>query len=200
MLRSFIDQNGNIQYFPNYNLDIPTTTLNYVPLSPFGLPQPFLNPMYTPTKEIYTPSYTLYPRPDVFPIGFVSSSRNISDVNNDPELRKKITKYIYEKYKTVWLPFSFIKLQRYLINKDDVITVIKNINEYEQTTSNDNTKINYILDTIFGKHELLVFLDKFISANNANWYDLKSKFLDQIKYDLYNKIKNHMKKIVLNKL
>ena len=114
-------------------------------------------------------------------------------------------RYFFHKYSTIWLPFSYIKLQKYLISVDSNINFIKNINDYNKEISIEqkiipSEKIDFIIDNIFGKHELLVFLDKFVRINNLNWYDLKTKYSDKIKSDLYDKLKNHMKKIVIKQL
>jgi hypothetical protein len=122
------------------------------------------------------------------------------DVNNDPQLRKRMVDYFYHKFKQSWLPFSYIKIQKFLTNKDGKIELIKNVDEYEKNTGNDDNKIDFIIKNIFGKHQIVVFLDKFVNANNLNWYDLKNKHSDRIKYELYHKLKNHFKKIVLNEI
>ena len=180
MLRTFVDINGNIQY------------------TPFGS---YTNNPYTNSLLISTPTYSddvnsvigynLFPRP------IFRTNPSYSNVNNDPELRKRVTRYFYEKFVTVWLPFTFIKLQKYLKNENGEIIFIKTISDYEKDIKNDDKKIEFILDNIFSKHELLVFLDKFVNKNNANWYDLKTKYADKIKSELYDKLKNHMKKIVI---
>ena len=182
MLRTFIDLNGNIQYIPN--------TSDYTNSI-------YANSFYTNNliqNNLLDPISYYAPRP----IFYTNSS--IVDVNDDPDLRKKICRNIYDKYVNVWLPFSFTKLQKYLINTDGDINFIKNMKEYEQEEKIDDLKIDFILNNVFGKHEVVKFLDKFVRNNNVNWYDLKSKHMDSIKEELYNKLKNHMKKIVIEKL
>jgi len=182
MLRTFIDFNGNIQYIPN--------TSDYT--NSF-----YANSLYTNDliQNNLLDSISYYsPRP----IFYTNSS--VVDVNDDPELRKKISRYIYDKYINVWLPFSFIKIQKYLTNTNGEINFIKNMKEYEQGENNDDLKIDFILENIFGKHEMIRFLDKFVRINNVNWYDLKTKHIGTIKDELYNKLKNHMKKIIIDKL
>ena len=94
---------------------------------------------------------------------------------------------------------SFTKLQKYLKNTNGEITFIKTIDDYEKKIVNDDAKVEFILENIFSKHELLVFLDKYVNKNNVNWYDLKTKHLENIKSELYDKLKNHMKKIIMKK-
>ena len=196
MIRTIINPNGNIEYLPNISNQ--SLVLNRMPfLTPIIDPYSNSSIIITPDPESETDSYTIFPRSIYQPSLY--NPRSILDVNNDPELRRRITKYFYEKYKNIWLPFSFIKLQKYLKNEEGKINFIKNINEYDAKIVNDDLKIDFILDNILGKHELLKFLDKFVRTYNVNWYDLK-KYTDKIKYELYDKIKNHMKKIVIRKL
>jgi hypothetical protein len=202
MFRTFINSNGNIEYIP-----INSFTQNNITINPYYqniIPEPiYTNDPYSNSSLIINTesdnySFSAYPKP----ISYNSSSY---DVNNDPELRKKVVRYFFDKYSTTWLPFSFIKLQKYLVSSNDNIEFIKNINDYNKETIIEKNiipsdKIDFIIDNIFGKHELLVFLDKFVRINNVNWYDLKTKYNDKIKSDLYDKLKNHMKKIVIKQL
>lgn len=195
MFRTFVDINGNIQYVPNVTYPIPTPNAGI--FEPVYLNDPYSNssliitPTYSDSDDKSIIGYNVFPRTNLY------SNSTLSDVNNDPELRKKVVKYLYEKFATVWLPFSFIKLQRYLKNTNGEITFIKTIGDYEKELVNDDKKIEFILENIFSKHELLVFLDKFVNVNNVNWYDLKTKHIEKIKTQLYDKLKNHMKKIVV---
>jgi hypothetical protein len=201
MLRTFIDPNGNLQYVPP-NL----FTQNQIApiIQPFLYNDPYSNSSLIITSDTNSQndsynSFSAFPRPI-----FYNNSTSY-DVNNDPELRKRTVRYFFEKYSTVWLPFSFTKLQKYLVSSNNTVNFISNINEYDKESVNENKnipsdKIEFIIDNVFGKHELLVFLDKFVRNNNVNWYDLKTKHSDKIKSDLYDKLKNHMKKIVIKQI
>jgi hypothetical protein len=202
MFRTFINSNGNIEYIP-----INSFTQNNITINPYYqniIPEPiYTNDPYSNSSLIINTesdnySFSAYPKP----ISYNSSSY---DVNNDPELRKKVVKYFFHVYSTTWLPFSFTKLQKYLTLSNGNISFIKNINEYnKETTVEKNVvpadKLDFIIDNVFGKHELLVFLDKFVRVHNVNWYDLKTKHYDKVKTELYDKLKNHMKKIVIKQL
>lgn len=204
MLRTYLDINGNVQYAPfssgylNYNIinDIYYPSIIQDPYSNSSIIVK-KNPdiIYTTESESPLNIITVIPRTTYL------SSNTTLDVNNDPDLRKRISSTIYDKYKNVWLPFSFIKLQKYLKNENGKIDFIKNMSDYDNNkTDNDDLKIDFILDNVFGKHEVVKFLDKFVRNYNVNWYDLKTKHIDKIKNDLYDKIKNHLKRIVIDKL
>ena len=195
MLRTFVDINGNIQYVP-YNAY--TNNVNNIYFNdPYSNSSLIISPSYSDDDKSNDKSnligYNVLPRPIFY------TNSLVSDVNNDPELRKKVVRYFFEKFATVWLPFTFTKLQKYLKNTNGEITFIKTIDDYEKEIVNDDKKVDFILENIFSKHELLVFLDKFVNKNNVNWYDLKTKHIEKIKSELYDKLKNHMKKIIMKK-
>lgn len=194
MLRTFVDIYGNIQYVP------------FSPYSnqPNGILQPVVyNDPYANSSLVISPDYS----DDNSVIGYNVLPRPIfytnpikSDVNNDPELRKKIVKFFYEKFANIWLSQSWIKLQRYLKVSNGEVTFIKSVSDYDKELINDEKKIEFILENIFSKHELLVFLEKFVNRYNVNWYDLKTKHYEKVKSELYDKLKNHMKKIVMDQI
>ena len=193
MLRSFVDINGNIQYLPfgAYANQINSVFQPVYVNDPYANSSLIVTPTYSDDKDNIT-GYNVFPRPI-----FYTNSNTYSDVNNDPELRKRVVRYFFEKFSTVWLPYSYLKLQKYLKNTNGEISFIKTIGDYDKEVVNDDAKIEFILENVFSKHELLVFLDKFVNKYNVNWYDLKTKHIEKIKSELYDKLKNHMKKIVI---
>ena len=219
MFRTFINQNGNIEYIPINSLSQNTALQpvsfnpyyqNIIPQQPFYLNDPYANSSLIITtseediddQDNQDNQNSLYFSAYQKPVFYNPTSY---DVNNDPELRKKVVKHFFHVYSTTWLPFSFTKLQKYLTLSNGNISFIKNINEYnKETTVEKNVvpadKLDFIIDNVFGKHELLVFLDKFVRVHNVNWYDLKTKHYEKVKTELYDKLKNHMKKIVIKQL
>jgi protoporphyrinogen oxidase len=195
MFNTFIDSNGNVQYIPTVN------TYSQLPII-----NPMINQMINPIiNPIINPFYISDNDSEKSPLSYTSgplilNTKSNLDVNDDPELRIRVTNYFYNKYHNIWLPFSFVKLQKYLINDNDEIKFIKNIDEFEQKKENNDDKVEYIIKNIFGKHEMVKFLDRFVRKRNVNWYDLRTKHADIIKSELYDKLKNHMKKIILEKL
>jgi len=193
MLRSFVDINGNIQYVPfaAYSNQMNSVFQPIYVNDPYSNSSLIVTPTYSDEQKPNITGYNVYQRPIFY------TNPTYSDVNNDPELRKKVVRYLFKKFETAWLPYTFIKLQKYLKNTNGEISFIKTFGEYDKEIINDNAKVEFIIENILTKREFLIFLDKFVNKNNANWYDLKNKHIDKIKYELYDKLKNHMKKIVI---
>ncbi len=194
MLRTFVDIHGNIQYVPFSSYSSQTS----------GILQPVIvNDPYANSSLVITPDYsddnsiTGY---NVFPRPIFYTNSITSDVNNDPELRKKVVRFFYEKFANIWLSQSYIKLQKYLKVSNGEVTFIKSASDYDKEFVNNDKKVEFILENIFSKHELVVFLDKFVNRYNVNWYDLKTKHYEKVKSELYEKLKNHMRKIVMERL
>jgi hypothetical protein len=188
MLRTFIDYNGKIQFMPYNNLQTIYNLYN-TPV----IYKPTYDTLVT-SSDIYTDiyNYKLYSLP------IITSYNNFFNVNNDPELRKRIYKYFYKKYRDIWLSFSYEKLFKYFIKENDKIIFVKSREEYINNKITDKKeKKEYILKNIFGKHEMLIFLDRFIRKNNLNWYDVKQNNQNDIKSAIYKKIKNHIEKIIM---
>ena len=206
MLRTFIDPNGNIQFIPNIQLSQIKPVIST--MNPYFYNDPYSNSSLIIQKlnnnnnnndddnnnDNNSDSFMFYQRPIFY------SDQSKLDVNNDPELRRRMVRFIYDKFKNSWLSYSFLKLQKYLTNNGTSIDFVKNINDYDKESTNDDKKVDFILENVFGKHEVLLFLDKFVKNHQVNWYDIKTKHIDRVKSELYDKLKNHMKRIVIDKL
>jgi len=195
MLRTFVDIYGNIQYVPFSAYPNQTNTILQPVLynDPYANSSLVISPEYSNDNSVIN-GYNVFQRP----IFYTNPVR--SDVNNDPDLRKKVVRFFFEKFANIWLSQSFIKLQRYLKVSNGEVTFIKTTGDYDKELVNDDKKVEFILENIFSKHELLVFLEKFVNRYNVNWYDLKTKHYERVKTEIYQKLKNHMKKIVMEHL
>ena len=194
MNRTILDSEGKIQYLPNY-YNLQDMFDLYYNKSIFIHSRPDTSSVIV-SSDYNLPSlydYKLYSLP------VISSYKTYFDVNNDPELRYKVYKFFYQEYKEMWLKYDYTKLVKFFININDEIKMVKSIEEYHNNTNEKDTKkYNFILKNIFGKNEMLVFLDKFVKKNNLKWYDLKRKFEDEIKSGIYYKIKSHIKKLIIS--
>ena len=133
------------------------------------------------------------------PSTVIRTNPSVTDVNDDPELRKRMTKYFFHKFKNDWLYQSFIDLQKYLEVKDGHVQFVKSIDEYKKDETSED-KIRFIHEEVFTRSEMLKFLDKYVRRYNVNWYDLKTKHKYDVQDRLQSKLKNHMKKLVIEKL
>lgn len=173
MLRTFMS-NGNLQFVYDINTNI----------------NPFFD-IYDANKRtndgvlIVDPYYTT-PRP------IFRTNQSIDDVNNDPELRKRMTKYFYDKFKTDWVYGSYSALYDYLSVKNGEVKIERSD---KGKSDNDNLKAEFIINEIFSKSDMLDLLDKYVRQNDVNWYDLKTKHKLDVKDYIFKKIKSHMSKL-----
>ena len=186
MFRTFIDQNGNIQYIPinSFSQNIPLQPASINPYYNPIIQQPiYVNDPYANSSLIITTSedendyaFSAYSKPIFYnPTSY--------DVNNDPELRKKVVKFFFHVYSTNWLPFSFTKLQKYLSSSNGNVNFIKNINEYNKETTIEQSvipsdKLDFIIDDVFGKHELLVFLATVVDELVVFWVAIVKELVE----------------------
>ena len=111
-----------------------------------------------------------------------------SDVNNDPELRKRVVKHFHGQFE-VWLFGSFRDLGNYFTDKNGTVTIG---NSEDGMT---NAKANYIMSEIVSRNTILKILDKYVRRKNANWYDLKGKDSESVKKYIHTKIRSHIRKL-----
>jgi hypothetical protein len=135
MLRTFINNIGKIEFIPYIptvnNVLVPPKNTNSIIFN-----SPIVNSPIQNLPVIYT-------------------NNNVVNINDNLDLRKQTTAYFYNKLKNSWLSNSYIKLQKYLKNVDGKIEFIKNINDFDKNIKTDYLKIDFIIDNIFGKHQLL---------------------------------------------
>lgn len=113
----------------------------------------------------------------------------IPDVNNDPDLRKRMTKYFYDKYKSDWVYGSFSDLYKYLVVSNGEVKLGKSDDKDDK---NDNIKAEFLVKEIFSKYDMLELLDKYVHQKDVNWYDLRTKHKTEVKDYIHRKIKKHM--------
>ena len=111
-----------------------------------------------------------------------------SDVNNDPDLRRRVVKYFYEKFE-VWLYGSFKDLGNYFSDNNG------NITAKQSSDGMTPNKAKFILKEVITKSTILKILDKYVRRRNVNWFDLKTKHYDSVKDYIRTKVKSHVKKL-----
>lgn len=110
------------------------------------------------------------------------------NVNNDPNLRKKMVKYYWDKIKT-WLNES--NLYKNLYTKMYVVAdkIKFGMDEKPESTKNNIIKYEYIITEIINKKDLYNILDKFCKYNDVNYWDLQDiNIKKKLKNFIYNKI------------
>jgi len=133
-----------------------------------------LNPQYTPfylLDNIVIPTKITYP-----------------NVNNDPELRKKMVRYYWNKI-NIWLKES--NLYKQLYSKMYVVgdKINFGMDEKPENTRNNIIKYEYIIKEIINKKDLYNILDKFCKINDVNYWDLQDiNIKNKVKNYIYNKI------------
>ena len=118
-------------------------------------------------------------------------------VDDDLEMRSKITKYFYEQLFNKWLMYENDKILRFFKVKNNKINKIKSKSEYEKNKITDTEQkkkiIQFILDNIYDKYDLKFSLRKFIKKTGTKWFELKDNDVfvkEQIVKDIKRKIRD----------
>ena len=124
------------------------------------------------------------------PRTLVRTQPSYSDVNNDPELRKRMVKYFHGKVE-VWLYGLYRDLGDYVVEKSGNVELGTSKGESTMTPN----KAAFLMDKVIRKNVILSILDKYVRRKNANWYDLKEKHMSDLKEYIHTKLKSHIRKI-----
>jgi hypothetical protein len=139
----------------------------------------------------------------------ITNIRQISHPDNDPELRKKVVKYFYDKLKDISFNSKFQKLLKYIIVENDKARLVKSYEELQQNEKNNSNmtaRVNFIIDHIFSKYDLELLISKLIQKYgmlfsddeyNMHWYNAKNKYSSKVKKAMYKKIKYRLQKKVI---
>ena len=154
----------------------PNILLNYPNVINTTISPMALNPISAP---LYTLNDIVFKTPITYP-----------NVNNDPNLRKKMVKYYWHKI-DYWLNNSSLyrKLYNNMYVVDDKVKF--GVDNKPENTRNNLFKYEYIIKEIINKKDLYDILDKFCKINNVNYWDLQELHVkDKVKKFIYSKIKN----------
>ena len=146
---------------------------------------------YSPTSSvIFSPySYTTSPtseqiayskRDDIYDVvlspTIVNKQTTFLDINADPELQNKTSKYFYEKLMNRWLHGSFESLLNYFVVRGSNVKLVSKIKDAKKNSPNEKDRdhiIEYISRNIMTKYDVRSFLKKFVTKSGLNWYDLE---------------------------
>lgn len=126
---------------------------------------------------------------NIAPRTIIRTQPSYSDVNNDPDLRRRVVKYYHDKIE-VWLYGSYKDFGGYVVENDDNVSLSRG-----EVTMNPN-KARFLMKNIIRKSVVLTIIDKFVRRNNVNWFDLKEKHHSNLKKFIHTKLKNYLRKNV----
>ena len=168
-------------------------------LSPVAMPP--ISPVIQITKkdpsngENYTVTTSLI-SPPIVPM---NSQVQYLNVNNDPDLIRKVTKYFFEKTMNAWMYSDFEDLLSYLVVKNGKVSVVSNKKELENNKKDTDMKsielkVNFITDHVMTKYDMKSFLKKYSLKSGLDLWKLKEN-KSYVKKSIYKKIKSKLEKL-----
>lgn len=139
--------------------------------------------------------------PPVSPIyqSYIPVDNTYQNVNNDPDLIRSVTKYFFESTMNRWLYSDFQELLRYLVIKNNKVSVVRNRDELEKNKLDNKMddmrlKVRFISEYIMTKYDMRNFLKKLALKTGLDLWKFK-KNKSKIKKALYRKIKKKLEKL-----
>ena len=124
---------------------------------------------------------------------------NTESVHSDPELKKRMTAYFFEKTMNDWLRSDFEKLLKYIVVKGKKVSFVKSEKEFlnNEGTSNLEEKIDFISNNIMTKYDMKSFLKKLVNKTDISWFHLRDN-KQYVKKAIYKKIKKNIQKMIVH--
>jgi len=159
---------------------------------------PILSPVYSPSLSLSLESNDLEITVPFSPV-LTNNVVQYENLNNDPDLIRKVTKYFFEKTMNSWLYSDFEDLLTYLVIKGDKVRVVSNKKELENNKRDNNMKtlemkVNFIADNVMTKYDMKSFLKKYSLKSGLDLWKLKEN-KSYVKKSIYKKIKNNLEKL-----
>lgn len=167
-----------------------------------ALDVPVLSPIYSPTLSLSLESDDLEVSVPIAPV-LTNNVVQYENLNNDPDLIRKVTKYFFEKTMNSWLYSDFEDLLTYLVIKGDKVSVVSNKKELENNKRDSNMKsiekkVNFIADNVMTKYDMKSFLKKYALKSGLDLWKLKEN-KSYVKKSIYKKIKNKLEKLAYHR-
>merc|ERR1711871_127832 len=167
-----------------------------------ALDVPVLSPVYSPTLSLSLESDDLEVTVPVAPV-LTNNVVQYENLNNDPDLIRKVTKYFFEKTMNSWLYSDFEDLLTYLVVKGNKVSVVSNKKELENNKRDSNMKsiemkVNFIADNVMTKYDMKSFLKKYALKSGLDLWKLKEN-KSYVKKSIYKKIKNKLEKLAYHR-
>ena len=125
---------------------------------------------------------------------------NTDSVKSDPELKKRMTAYFYEKTMNDWLRSDdYENLLKYFTVKNKKVSIVNSEKEFlkNEPNSNIDEKIDFIADNVMTKYDMKSFLKKFVLKKDISWFHLRDH-KKYVKRAIYKKIKKNIKKMIVH--
>lgn len=158
------------------------------PLSPLVLfDQPFITPISSVVQypSTYVPSINLRYSKPLFSF--------YEDLDKDPRIHKRLTKYYYYKILDKWLYDDLSDLLKFLDVKDNNVVIIKN--DKKDSDTDIEKKIDF-LEKFLTKSFIYMLISRYIAETGTRWVDLhkneyflKQVFKEKIKKKLEKELK-----------
>lgn len=165
---------------------------------------PILSPVLSPSLSLSLESDSVELSIPVSPAPIITNNIvEYENLNNDPTLIKKVTKYFFEKTMNSWLYSDFEDLLLYLVIDKNKVKVISNKKELEKNKRDKNMKtiemkVNFIADYVMTKYDMKSFLRKFALKTGLDLWQLKEN-KSHVKKSLYKKLKSNLEKLAYHK-
>ena len=157
----------------------------------------YLSPVLSPTITISSKDYELE-----VPIVYNTAPIEYPNLNNDPDLIKKTTKYFFEKTMNSWLYSDFEDLLMYLIADKNKVRLVKNGKELDNNKRDTNMKaldmkIEFIAENVMTKYDMKSFLKKYAMKTGLDLWNLKD-YKSYVKKSIYKKLKSKLEKLAFH--
>lgn len=183
------------------------------PFSPFSSPSVIISDPFLPVDSISSViplvSSPFSPISPLSPLSPLTLSFDYSrplvgvydTIDTNPEVRRKMTNYIYDLVRDKWLLDELNDILNYFKYSDGKVKMIKSFSEYSPTNIAKDTdkiaekKVEYIEDYLLTKHDLEAILSKFVKDTQTKWVNLTNN-----EFYLRQAIKEYLMKQITKKL
>jgi len=123
------------------------------------------------------------------------------NLNVDPTVHEKISKYYYYKVLDKYLDDDLKHILNYFVIQNDKVVRIKSLNDYKEMTADKDSsetrekKIKYIEDNVLSVRIIKRILKKYVKETGTNWYDLPKQG-----YYVKDFIGKHIKKMIVEEI
>lgn len=166
---------------------------------------PQINPMMNTRSLVKTLTTQQPEMPFVPTVDFTYSRPSIALVENlnaDPDVHKKVTKYFYYKVLDKWIYDEMMSVLSYFkVDGGKKVSYVNKLDDYNKDAAMKYSQeqvdaiIDFIEDSLFTKKMVNSILHQFVSESGVNWYDLPHQegvVREIISKKLKHKIRKHI--------